>query len=115
MQNPEGTMTQKQRTHKKEREHSTSRPTEETQATVLPATTRHSTLILPSTPLDEQPPKKGLLPFSAFGSSREPRWRPCSREDLRGEVHSVHPALVSKLQEELIETHAWEHGVERDP
>ncbi len=43
VQNPEDTMTQKKRAYEKQCEQSTSRPTEETQATVLPATTRHST------------------------------------------------------------------------
>jgi hypothetical protein len=36
----------------------------------------------------------------------EPRWRLCSRENLRGEVHGMHLTFVSELQEELVEPHA---------
>ena len=50
MQRPEDPVTQKQRTHEKERELPTYRPAEETQERVLPPTTRHCAPILPRIP-----------------------------------------------------------------
>ena len=55
VQNPKDPVAQKERAHEKERERPASRPAEERQPTLLPASTRHCALILPSIPPDEQP------------------------------------------------------------
>jgi hypothetical protein len=70
VQNPEDPVAQKEHTHEKERELPTFRPAEETQGPVLPpilpvtAPTSYQVFSL------EQQPLKGVLPLSAFGSSR---------------------------------------------
>ena len=60
VQDPEDAVAQEETAYQKEREQPTSRPAEEPQPTVLPASTRHYTLILPSNPSGEQPPKEPL-------------------------------------------------------
>ena len=72
VRSPEDPVAQKEGAHEKEREQPASRPAEETRPYVLPATILHSARILPSIPVDEQPPKGPPAPLGLRLTSEAP-------------------------------------------
>ena len=72
VRSPEDPVAQKEGAHEKEREQPASRPAEQTRPYVLPATILHSARILPSIPVDEQPPKGPPAPLGLRLTSEAP-------------------------------------------